>query len=166
MRICNAVTLLLPILALSVSPQLFGQTDVPPATDSASAIRYAQAAEADPLTPTASLQRKAAMDFMQNDHQTHVLLCQPIFSAMNNNHSSNAHEITMQYLVSAGAYLYAHPEAATDSKGQNLAGLDAALNVYDKFLAGDAKTRAKFLDSLEKERVKGDLGKRISSMCK
>jgi hypothetical protein len=168
MPVRGVVTIFLSVLTLSTSAslRLFGQADVAPATDSAAAVRYAHAAEADPLTQTARLQRKEAMTFMENDHQTHVLLCQQIFNEMNNNHASNAHEITMQYLISAGGYLYAHPEAVSDSKAQNLAGLNAALNVYDKFLAVDPKTHAKFLDSLEKERVKGDLDKRLAEICK
>jgi hypothetical protein len=129
-------------------------------------VSYAHAAETDPLGQLASLQRKEAMTYVENDHQTHVLLCQRIFKEMASNQAANGREVTMQYMIAAAAFLYEHPEAASDSKAQNLAGVESALNVYEKFVAADARSRFKFLDGLEKDRAKGDLEKQVSSLCK
>ena len=99
-------------------------------------------------------------------NERHVSLCLQIFQQMTGNHSANASEITTQYLISAAAFLYQHPEVASDSTAQNVAGMDAALNVYEKFLADDSKTRFKFLDNLDKQRNDGKLKDAIQRICK
>jgi hypothetical protein len=147
----------LSVLTMLTSITLCAQSNVAPAKDSATAVQYANAAETDPLTETARLERKEAMAFAENDHQTHILLCQQIFQQMNSNRGANAHEISLQYLISAAGFLYVHPEAVADSTAQNVAGVEAALNVYEKFLASDPKSRSKFLDSLAKQRDSGKL---------
>ena len=72
----------------------------------------------------------------------------------------------MQYVIAAAAFLYQHPEAVADSNAQNFAGIDSALNVYDKFLAADPKSRSKFLDSLDKQRTDGKLKDYLAHLCK
>jgi len=153
-------------LAMPVSTSLFAQSTVAPATDSTIVVRYAHAAEADPLTETAKQERKEAMTFAENDHNAHVLLCSQLFHQMTSSHAANAGEINLQYVVSSAAFLYEHPEAASDSLSQNIAGIDAALNVYEKFLAADSKSRSKSLDSLLKQRNDGKLKDVISQTCK
>jgi hypothetical protein len=159
-------TAFLLTFCLAACPRVFAQAAVAPATDSQTAVQYAHAAETDPLTQTASQQRKEAINFVENDHQTDVLLCAPIFSQMKDNHSSNSGEIIRQYIASSAVFVYEHPQSATDKAAQNLAGIEAALNVYQKFLAADPKTKSKFLDSLEKDRSNGNLEKRIKDLCK
>lgn len=119
-----------------------------PATSSADVVRYAASATADPLTPTAQQERKEAMSFAEKDHSSHVLLCAPLFEEMTANHQANAQEITLEYVISAAAFLYQHPEAASDSVQQNAAGVDAALKVYTEYLTKDSHTRSKTLDGL------------------
>jgi hypothetical protein len=158
--------LLLAAFLLQFTSFVSAQTHVPPAASSADEIAYAQAAASDPLTETAKMQRKAAMKYAEDDHTSHVSLCLQIFQQMTGNHSANASEITTQYLISAAAFLYQHPEVASDSTAQNVAGMDAALNVYEKFLAADSKTRFKFLDNLDKQRNDGKLKDAIQRICK
>jgi hypothetical protein len=145
---------------------LQAQTDVPTATSRADEVRYAKAAEADALTPLAAQQRAAAMKFAEDDHETHVLLCMQVFQQLNSNHSANAHEISLQFMTSAAAFLYEHPEAATDSVAQNVAGLDAAANVYKSFLAANPKTHFKFLDNVLKQQASGSLKDFVTHTCK
>ena len=163
-RMTRIASLLFTILCATLP--LVAQTAVPPVTTTAAVIEYAHAAEMDPLAPTSAPQRKAAMNFAENDHTTHVLLCAQVFQEMQKNHAANAHEVSLQYVVSAAAFLYGHPEAATDSQAQNLAGLDAALNVYKAFLGTDGKSRSKFLDTLEKQRADGKLKDYLAHLCK
>ena len=158
--------LILSSLVTLASTTLSAQSNVAPAQDSATEIQYAHAAETDPLTDTAKLERKEAMAFAQNDHKTHILLCQQLFQQVTSNHAANASEISLQYLVSAAAFVYEHPEAAADSNAQNVAGIEAALGVYEKFLAADSKSHSKFLDSLVKQRNDGKLKDYISKVCK
>ena len=157
---CLAVSVSLLLLATSTSAQ-----DVPPATTQQQAVAYTHSAEADPLGPQADRQRKAAMAYDENDHTSHVLLCASVFNQMNAVKSSHAREIALQMIVSAAAFLYEHPEAATDSGKQNVAGLTAALNVYEKFLAADPKTKSSFYDNLIKKRDAGKLEKEVANIC-
>jgi hypothetical protein len=136
-----------------------------PATTSQQAVAYAHAAEADPLGPQADQQRKAAMAYAENDHTSHVSLCQTVFNQMNSDKSNHGHDISIQMLISTAAFLYEHPEAASDSRSQNVAGLNSALNVYEKFLAADPKTKYSFYDNLLKKRAEGKLEKEVAGMC-
>lgn len=106
------------------------------------------------------------MKFVENDHQTHVLLCQQIFQQMTGNHSAHASEITMQYMISAAAFLYQHPEANGNSAMQNVAGLDAAANIYKAFFSTDPKTHSKFLDAVVKQQAAGSLNDFVTKTCK
>jgi hypothetical protein len=162
--ITSSATLLMCSLAMALC--LPAQSPVTPATSSATVVEYAHAAEVDPLAPSANTERKEAMSFAENDHTSHVLLCAQIFQQLNGNHSANAHEIALQYVISAAAFLYQHPDAAADSTAQNTAGVEAALNVYEKFLAADPKSRAKFLDKLGDARKSGKLKDFIVTACK
>ncbi len=150
---------------LTACLSIAAQTVIAPVTNFTTEIRYAHAAEADPLTPVAHLQREEAMRFSGADHSSHVILCHRLFKDVKDNPSANAVEMTHQYLASASAFLYEHPPSASDHTAQNLAGIDAALNVYEKFLDADPSTRSPFLDSLQQERMKGTLHKRVSSLC-
>ena len=106
------------------------------------------------------------MKFVENDHTTHVLLCSQVFQQLQGNHAANSHEITLQYLVSTAAYLYEHPDAANDSLAQNLAGINAALDVYGPFFSSDGKSHYKFLDTLAKQRADGKLKESLANLCK
>lgn len=129
-------------------------------------VRYAQEAAADPVTPASSEKRAAAMQLVEDDHEIHVLLCQNIFNQIRANSSRNAHEITLQYLISAAAFLYGHPEASSDMNAQNVAGLEAAAKVYQSFLQTEPKTHAKFLDTVVKQRADGTLKEFVTKTCK
>ncbi|MDR3734408.1 MAG: hypothetical protein P4L10_02605 [Acidobacteriaceae bacterium] len=162
---CKRLVLCLVVFTLIALPgSLWGQ-DVPPATTQAQAVAYAHAAEANPLAPEAAQQRKNAMSYMENDHTSHVLLCQSVFQEMNNDNKAHGHDVELQMIISAAAFLYEHPEAASDSKAQNLAGINAALNVYEKFLAADPSTKFSYYEKLLKKRSEGKLEKEIASAC-
>jgi len=149
---------------VAVPTSLFGQTSSD--ISRAQAIQYARAAEQNPLDPSASEQRNQAMKFFENDHTSHVLLCQSIFNEFVGNKKDHAHDISLQMLISAAAFLAEHPGSAQDSTKQNLAGVDAALNVYVKFLASDPKTQTHYLDDLLKKRDDGKLEQAIQKSCK
>ena len=163
-KLTNVVSLLCIVLCATL-PSI-AQTAVPPVTTTAAVIEYAHSAENDPLAPAAALQRKEAMSFAENDHTTHVLLCAQVLSEIQKNRAANAHEVSLQYVVSAAAFLYGHPEAATDSLAQNIAGIEAALNVYEAFVRADGKSRSKFLDTLQKQRTDGKLKEYLAHLCK
>jgi hypothetical protein len=163
-RTCLQFCLVLPAFVLFSTNSAPAQ-DVPAATTQQQAVAYAHAAEADPLGPQADQQRKAAMAFDENDHTSHVLLCTSIFTQMNSAKGSRAHDISLQMIISAAAFLYEHPEAANDSGKQNVAGLNAALNVYEKFLAADPKAKSSFYDNLLKKRSEGKLEKEVADTC-
>ena len=129
-------------------------------------IRYAHEAASDPLTPASAEARAAAMQIVQDDHQTHVLLCQNVFNQMRSNNSKNAHEVTFQYLISAAAYLYQHPESSGDMSAQNVAGLDAAAKVYQKFVEAEPKSHFKFMDNVLKQQSGGTLKDFVANTCK
>ena len=160
----------LPILAsvvlLTIASSIHAQPSVRPATSGQDVATYAAAAAADPLTPTAKEQRHAAMSYAENDHSSHVLLCVKLFQQMSSLSTPDGHEISLQYVISAAGFLYQHPDAAADSTAQNLAGIDAALQVYEKFLAANPKNHVKILDSLDKEKADGKLKEAITKMCK
>jgi hypothetical protein len=139
--------------------------DVPAATTQQQSVAFAHAAEADPLGPQADQRRKASMAFDENDHTSHVLLCASLFNQMNSAKRSRAHDVSLQMIISAAAFLYEHPEAASDSRAQNIAGLNAALNVYEKFLAADPAAKSSFYDNLLKKRNDGKLDKEVAGMC-
>ena len=163
-RTCLQLCLIVPASLLFLTNPATAQ-DVPSATTQQQAVAYAHAAEADPLGPQADQQRKAAMTFDENDHTSHVLLCSPMFNQMNSAKGSRAHDISLQMIISAAAFLYEHPEAASDSRAQNLAGLNAALNVYEKFLAADPAAKSSLYDNLLKKRGDGKLEKELAGMC-
>ncbi len=129
------------------------------------AVAYAHAAEANPLSPEADHQRRAAIAYAENDHTSQVIPCIPILNQMNSDSRSHGHDISLQMLVSSAAFLYEHPEAAGDSRAQTVAGLSAALNVYEKFLAADPTTKFKFYDNLLKSRSRGKLQKAVAGIC-
>ena len=85
---------------------------------------------------------------------------------MGANRSANAHEITLQYVISAGAFLYQHSEASADSTSQNVAGLNAAATVYEHFLYSDPKTRSKYLDKIVVQQNAGTLKDFVTRTCK
>ncbi len=151
----RSLLLLCFIVLASTFPYTFAQGSVAPAADAATVVRYAHAAEDNPLDPLAPSERREAKKFAENDHTSHVILCFRLFQAFLNNHASNAEEIRTQYLISASAFLYEHPEAASSHIHVNAAGAAAALHIYETFLEFDPKTRSTILDSLEKQRSGG-----------
>jgi hypothetical protein len=144
---------------------LIGQTPAGDITRD-QAIQFAHAAEQSPLGPNASQQRTQAMKFFENDHTSHVLLCQSIFHELVTNKKGHAQDISLQMLISASAFLAEHPESANDSTKQNMAGIDAALNVYDKFLATDPNSRSSYFDGLLRKRGEGKLEEAVQKSCK
>ena len=152
------------ILILVNGAALAQATGVEKATDRV--VRYAQEAAADPLTSASAEKRAAAMQFVEDDHQTHVLLCQNVFNQMKGNNSKNAHEVMIQYLISAAAYLYQHPESSGDMNAQNVAGLEDAAKVYRKFLEAEPKSHFKFMDNVSRQQTAGTLKEFVMKTCK
>jgi hypothetical protein len=163
---CKQLVLCLVVFTLVALPCSFLGQDVPSATTQAQAVAYAHVAETTPLSPEADQQRKAAMAYGENDHTSHVLLCQNVFFSVRDDNKKHGKDIALQFMISSAAFLYEHPEAATDSLKQNLAGVNAALNVYEKFLAADPATKYGFYEKLLKKRNDGKLEQEISGMCK
>ena len=139
---------------------------VAPASDPKTVIEYAKAAESDPLGSDARSQLTEAMRFIDNDHTNHVLLCNQLYQELSHYKTPDAGIIKVQYMASTGAFLYEHPEAASDSIAQNVAGLRAALHVYEKLLAVDPGVRSRFLDKMEKEENSGTLSEALAKLCK
>ena len=159
--------LLLIALCASLPPApLVAQVQIQAVTSKEREAQYAAETEQNPVGVTAAGKRAAALLYVENDHAHHVVICGPLFKQLVANRARYANEINSQLLISAAAYLYEHPESASDSSRQTLAGLRAALVVYEKFLAIDAGTRAPVLDELLAQRTAGKLEAAVPDTCK
>ena len=150
---------LLPVLATA-------QTSVPAVTTQLQAAQYAESAVADPVPASAAAKRDAAMAFMEEDHTVHVPLCSQLLHQMTANTAANAKQITRQYIISSGAYVYTHPEASQGSSAANVAGLNAAATVYANFLQADPHTRSGFLDKVVAQQSADTLKQFVATTCK
>lgn len=151
--------LLLPALALA-------QVQIDAVTSKEREIQYAHETEQQPLGATSNAKRAAAFLYVQNDHTNHILVCGPLFQQLLANHAHYANAINSQMLISAGAYLYNHPESVADSERQMLAGLSAVLVVYEKFLAADPASRYAPLDHMIELRNAGKLEDALPATCR
>lgn len=159
----TASLLLAPVLAPTA---LHAQVQIEAVNSKQREAQYALETEQSPLGATASGKRAAALLYVENDHEHHVLLCAPLFQQLLANRHRYANEINSQLLISAAAYLYEHPESANDSPRQTLAGLRAALVAYEKFLAVDPGTSTPILDHLLEQRSAGKLEEALPETCK
>lgn len=164
MRSITFPTTLLAILLLPAFT--VAQVQIDAVTSKELEVQYAHETEQQPLGATSNAKRAAAFLYVQNDHVNHILVCAPLFQQLLANHAHYANAINSQMLVSAGAYLYNHPEAAADSERQMLAGLRAVLVVYEKFLAADPAARYAPLDKMLEQRNAGTLDDALPASCR
>ena len=161
----NLPTAALLLLSLA-PPTLPAQVQIQAVTSKEREAQYARETEGSPIGATAAGKRAAALLFVENDHIHHVVVCGPLFKQLVANRQHFANEINSQLLISAAAYVYEHPETASSVDRQTLAGLRAALVVYEKFLAVDPSTRAPVLDHLLEQRSADKLEAALPDSCR
>lgn len=131
------------------------------------AVQYANSAVDDPLAPDATDKRQAAFKYLENDHNVGVLLCSDVVHELNDGPKTKAsREVFFQYAASAGTAIYANPSLAKDMAGQNLAGITAALHVYQQFVSQDKTVHIKFMDKAEAAQQQDKLPEFIAKHCK
>jgi hypothetical protein len=168
----NRTTLcLLLIAAASLTAQTGksakdGKSLLAPIHSEKEAIRYAHDAERLPLGAIAVIKRGAAFDFMEQNTSKHLRLCDSIFADLVKNGKGPLVQVPQQYVVSAGAWLYEHPEAPGDTMGQNLAGLYAALHVYAAIVETDHAAKSDYFDGLLKASDEHHLADMVGKSCR
>jgi hypothetical protein len=133
-------------------------------TNPIQAISYAREAERDPLAPDAAKLRKEAIRFAKSNPNG-IDVCEELLTKLGDSHKPNSIDIGYQAIISSAAYFFERRGNLIDRSNEKLAGVQAALNVYERFLAADPKSQVTYMDSLLKLRSKGDLEPYVRSHC-
>lgn len=159
-----AVCCFLAFLCLTAQPQQKQVTSTP--EERARFVAITHKLEQSPLDQSLDSEREWAIKWARD---AQIAICPAALGDLwprggGNSQYKYAPLITVQFLLSTGAYIIEHPETADINVAQ-APGLRGALKAYDAILKADPKARSKALEKLQKKEVSGQLEDYVREKC-
>lgn len=159
MRLTKASACAAAALIAFALPQFVRAQQRGPSTpeERAKAVAIAHALEKQPLAKNAKEKREWMMKWLIDIPDITVKVCSAFVGTLPDAGKNHSTEIFSQMILSSAAFIIEHPKKARDEQPVDLAGLQAALHVYEIIQKQDAKTQWPYLDTLLKTRDAGTL---------
>src|SRR5262245_42520327 len=153
-------------VCLAAQPQQKEVTSTP--EERARFVAITHKLEQAPLDESLYSDREWALKWTRDITDIHISICPAALGDLwprggGNSHYKYAPLITVQFLLSTGAYIIEHPGA--DIEVAQAPGLRGALKAYDAILKADPKARSKALEELRKKEVSGQLEDYVRQQC-
>ena len=144
------------IVAVFLSASAFAQEEKAPSTpeERARIVKLAADLKADPLNPSLTREREWAIMRLIEVPDIHITLCSATMP-WEKKYGDGGNLMAVE-LVSMGAYAIEHPDNKDDA-AVGIAGLNAALDAYQRILERDPKSRSKKMDEMLLKRTNGTL---------
>jgi hypothetical protein len=157
------------IVAVFLSAFAIAQENKTPSTpeERARIVKLAADLKADPLNPSLTREREWAITRLIEVPDIHITLCSATMP-WEKNYGDGGNLMAVE-LVTMGAYAIEHPENKDDAAA-GIAGLNAALDAYQRILERDPKSRSKKMDQMLAKRTNGTMEEGVraewSKFCK
>src|SRR5271157_2105435 len=123
-RPSSLIHLLFRFLALSVSPQLFAQTNST-TEERAHWVELAHKLETNPLDGALNKDAEKAVKRLIEVHDIHIALCGAVFGDLTAAKGKYSGQITRQYLLASAVFVIEHPDKASDAGLTNLSAVQS-----------------------------------------
>jgi len=133
-------------------------------------VSIARKFDANPLDPSLKQDREWAILWLIQVPDIRAKMCTEVLGpAYNKEKYRHASEITMQLLLSGGAFVIENPDNAKDDKAQYLAAVEGALKAYQSILREEPEATSKALNDLQQKQSQSTLAdfvRESSKKCK
>jgi hypothetical protein len=120
-------------------------------------VSVARKLERSPLDPNAKSDREWALGWLTDAPDVSVTVCADPLGGLVGSSYEYGPEILIQYMFAMAVRLIERPEASTDPKAVQLAGVEGALTAYQAILAHKPEARSSDLDRIVAAQSRGEL---------
>ena len=125
------------------------------------AVKVAHDLEEDPLSESAAANRAWVVSWIHEVPDFRVKVCldliEPLLLSFGKSKDPLHAALGMQLMISGTAFMFEHPERASDDVAVSLAGLTGVLRAYERVVVVQPTSRNEFLDKLIKTKDEGEL---------
>ncbi|MBV9241105.1 MAG: hypothetical protein JO314_03765 [Acidobacteria bacterium] len=150
-------TILTPTLAALTVFLVVGACTSYGQDNNAMVLAAAKAIEENTTTRESIDQREAALKWLIQTEDVHLIVCGGTFGAFGDKKNKNSPAMTLAYTIGMGAFKIANPDKANDENAAQLNGLLLALKSYEWAVKDKPKTRFDAVEDLLKKRDAGEL---------
>lgn len=146
----NKYLLVAPILLIVLcAPSAFGQREM--------VFQAELALETHPMEKETATQREKALVWVIETDQVQVGTCGGIVGLFADKKNKSANDMTGGYIIGMAAFKLKNPEKAKDEYAAQLAGLEAALKMYEAIVRDKPKAKNDAVEDLLIKRKNGEL---------